>query len=137
MNEDQWWWFYWIVFISLLSCYLPLQISVHVFLYFIYLNYLIPDKEDFQCCLFFLLLVIISRLRKSVALHLNKLESISPKNVFAKIDWNSACSSWEEDFFKVVNVLIFKFLLFLEKSVALYLKKKIECPSFNDALWSV
>ena len=73
----------------------------------------------------FLFLVIISRLRKSVALHLNKLESISPKNVFAKIDWNSACSSWEEDFFKVVNVLIFKFLLFLEKSVALYLKKKL------------
>ena len=57
--------------------------------------------------LIFLLLVIISRLRNSVALHLNKLESISPKNVFAKIDLNSACSSWEEDFFKVVNILVF------------------------------
>ena len=116
MNEDQWWWFYWIVFISLLSCYLPLQISV--FLYFIYLNYLIPRMlcAKFRWHLFmgrflmlfiFLLLVIISRLRNSVALHLNKLESISPKNVFAKIDWNSACSSLEEDFFKVVNILVF------------------------------
>ena len=80
----------------------------------------------------FLLLVIISCLRNSVALYLNKLESISLKKFLQRL---IACSSWEEDFLKVVNILIFTIFAIITfwKRVVLYLNK-LEFPSFNDAL---
>ena len=42
--------------------------------------------------------VIISILEKNGALHLNKLESSSPKMPCAKFGWNWSSGSWKEDF---------------------------------------
>ena len=84
-----------------------------------------------------MLLVIISRLRNGVALHLIKLESISPENILCQ-DWLEL-GMWFLGRRSLKSCQCFDFYIFAlpGKECCPLFEKKIECPSFNDALWSV
>ena len=63
-------------------------------------------------------------IEKGRALHLNKIESPSPKDGCAKFGLNWLSGSGEEDFFNFVNVFsLFRNYLPLEKGGALHLNK--------------
>ena len=86
--------------------------------------------------MYFPYFVIISPWKKSVALHIKKLES-SWRMLCSKFGWNWPRGSGEGDFYNFVNV----FYLFgnyppLEKDGALHLNK-YESPSPKDALCQV
>ena len=72
-----------------------------------------------------------------VALHLNKLESPSPKDALCQVWLKLAQWFWRRRFFNLVNVFsLFRNYLPLEKGGALHLTKR-ESPSPKDALCQV
>ena len=76
-------------------------------------------------------------LEKNRTLHLNKLESLSPKNALCQVWLKLAQGSWRRRFLNFVNVFsIFRNYLPLEKGGALHLNK-LESPSPKDALCQV
>ena len=79
--------------------------------------------------------VIISPWEKGGALHLNKLESPSPKDALCQVWLKLAQLFWRRRFFKFVKVFSqFRNYLPLEKDGALHLSK-LESPSPNNALY--
>ena len=71
------------------------------------------------------------------SLHLNKLESPSPKDALCQICLKLAQRFWRRRFFNLVNVFsLFGYYLPLEKGWALHLKK-LESPSPKDPLFQV
>ena len=76
-------------------------------------------------------------LKKGGALHLNKLESPSPKDALCKVLLKLAQWFWRRRFLNFVNVIsLFCNYLLFEKSGALHLNK-LESPTPKDALWQV
>ena len=76
-------------------------------------------------------------LEKGGALHLNKLESPSPKDALCQVWLKLAQWFWRRRFFNFVNVFsLFHYYLPLEKSRALLLNK-LESPSPMDALCQI
>ena len=76
-------------------------------------------------------------LEKSRALHLNKLESPSPKDALCKVWLKLAQWFWRRRFFNFFNVFsLFCNYLPLEKGMALHLNK-LESPLSKDALCHV
>jgi len=76
-------------------------------------------------------------LEKGGALHLNKLESPSPKDALCQVWLKLAQWFWRRRFFNFVNVFsLFCNYLPLEKDRALHLNK-LESPSPKDALCQV
>ena len=85
----------------------------------------------------FLLFHYYLPLKKGGAIHLNKLESSSPKNALCQVSLNLALWLLRRKFLKFVNIfLLFRYYLPLEKGVALHLNK-LESPSPKDALCQV
>ena len=81
--------------------------------------------------------VIISPLEKAGALHLNKLESPSPKKALCQVWLKLTQWFWRRRFFNFVNVFsLFQNYLPLEEGGALHLNK-LESPSPKDALCQV
>ena len=79
---------------------------------------------------------LLSPLGKGRALHLNKLESPSPKDALCHV-WLKMAEWFWRRFFNFVNVFsLFCNYLPLEKGVALHLNK-LEYPSPKDALCQV
>ena len=80
---------------------------------------------------------IISPWKRAGPLHLNKLESPSPKDALCQVWLKLALWFWRRRFFNFVNVLLlFRNYLPLEKGRALHLNK-LEFPSPKDALCQV
>ena len=74
-------------------------------------------------------------LEKGGSLHLNKLESPSPKDALCQVWLKLAMWFWRRGFFNFVNVFsLFRNYLLLEKGEALHLTK-LESPSPKDALY--
>ena len=86
--------------------------------------------------MYFRYFVIISY-KKGGSLHLNKLESPSPKNALCQGWLKLAQWSWRRRFFKFVNVFsLLRNYLSLEKGGSLHLKK-LESPSPKNDLYQV
>ena len=76
-------------------------------------------------------------LEKGVALHLNKLESPSPKDALCQVWFKLAKWFWRRRFLNIFNIFYsFRYYLPLEKGVALHLNK-LESPPLKDALCQV
>ena len=76
-------------------------------------------------------------LEKRGTLHLNKLESLHPRMLFAKFGWNWPSGSGDKRFLNFVDVFsLFRNYLPLEKGGALHLNK-LESPSPKNALCQV
>ena len=76
-------------------------------------------------------------LEKGRALHLNKLESPSPKDALCQVWFQLAQWFWRRRFFKFINVFgLFRNYLPLERGVAVHLKK-LKSPSPKNALCQV
>ena len=85
----------------------------------------------------FLLLPNYLPFKNGVALHLNKLDSLSPKNALCQFWLKLARWFWRRRFLKVVNLfLLFPNYLPFEKDLALHLNI-LESPSPGDTLCQV
>ena len=87
--------------------------------------------------IYFRYFVVISPWKRGGGLHLNKLESPSPKDALWQVWLKFAQWFWRRIFINFVNVFsLFRNYLPLEKDMALFYNK-LESPSPKDALYQV
>ena len=106
---------------------------------FVEIGPVILEDKIFKVCQCIFAILLLSPLRKGMALHLNKLKSPSPKDALCQV-WLKLAQwflrFWRR-FLKFVNVFsLIPYYLPLEKGVVLHLKK-FESPSPKEALCQI
>ena len=94
------------------------------------------ERKIFKSCHLFLLFPNYLPFRNGVGLHLNKLESPSPRDTLCHVWLKLALWFWRRRFLKVGFLLLFSNYLPFGKDMALHLNK-LESPLSRDALCQV